>query len=283
MSLAAVLRRAMTAQTDARPLAVVRILIGSVAIFSALEPWMTMLRLQQPNMLRTPFVSWLPLLPVGSVPVLFYIWIIAACAFTLGMCTRFAGGIVTLCIAATIVSDQQLYSNQLYLLGINMLLLSIADSSAWLALDTRHSGRRVQVAAWPVFLLKAQVSIVYGYAAIAKINGPYLSGAELLGALDPTFIAWLPSAWVTLTLMAFAVMSVATELFVAIALWAKRWYWLALAAGIVLHVLMVVLVGPVTLGYRIGLTLFAVETVAPYLLFIDMPLRVRISVAAPTT
>lgn len=91
---------------------------------------------------------------------------------------------------------------------------------------------------WHAPMIRLQTSIVYGYAALAKLNGTYLSGARLDADLaeNPVRIALgLP---LSLT-PALAVASVAAEGVLAIGLWfprtrpATRLVGLALHAGIV--------------------------------------------------
>ena len=97
----------------------------------------------------------------------------------LGLRTRLCGTILTLSMAYTLFFDQQLYSNHLYLATLVVLLLTIADSAARWSLDARRLGRRDLILEWPTLLLKIQISIVYFYAALLKINPQYLSGTMI--------------------------------------------------------------------------------------------------------
>src|SRR4029079_19384281 len=102
------------------------------------------------------------------------------------------GVILTLSMAYTLFFDQQLYSNHLYLATLVMLLLTIAESGARFSLDARWAGGRDLILEWPIVLLKIQISIVYFYAALLKINSQYLSGVMLATFWPLNQLAALP-------------------------------------------------------------------------------------------
>ena len=171
----------VTRQTDARPAAIVRILVGLAAIGFALEAWVNMGRVLSPQVVDMPYVAWYPSLPAAALPLFIGVWLCAALAFALGLGTRVSGAVLMLVMSYTLFFDQQLYSNHLYLVTLVVLLLTIADSGARFSLDARRSGGRDMILEWPILLLKIEISIVYFYAALLKINPQYLSGAMLAG------------------------------------------------------------------------------------------------------
>ncbi|MEO7910185.1 MAG: HTTM domain-containing protein [Roseiflexaceae bacterium] len=264
----------VTRQTNARPVAIVRMLVGLAAIGFALEAWINIGRVLLPQVVDMPYVAWNPSLPVAMLPLFIGVWLCAALAFMLGLLTRLCGAILTLSMAYTLFLDQQLYSNHLYLATLVVLLLTIAGSGARLSLDARRSGGRDLISEWPILLLKIQVSIVYFYAALVKVNSQYLSGAMLADFWPFNTLATLPSGWSPAQLLPFfAVASILTELFLAVALWVPRLRWLALLVGIGFH-LMIIFTGGATPGEPdIAFAIFALVTVAPYTLFFDFPAR----------
>ena len=195
---------------------------------------------------------------------------IAAVCFTLGLRTRWAGAALLAVLASWPALDQQLYSNNLYLLCLWVLLLTIADSGRTLGLDARGAW---PIPAWPAFLIKVQLSIVYGFTALAKVNAEFLSGAVYrTGA----FYFPVPAAWLTpgvLSLVAAA--TVLVEGFLAVGLWVPRLRLTAFVVGVGLHagILLTMNRRPLT-----GLTIFAVISLAPYLLFLDVPPASRLVV-----
>jgi hypothetical protein len=268
------LRVLVTRQTDARPIGIVRAMVGFAAIGFALESWVELGRLISPLVVKMPYVAWLPLLSSAALPVFIGIWLIMAVAFIIGLRTRLAGGILTLVMAYTLLLDQQLYSNHLYLGTLVLLLLTLADSGARFSLDARWSGGHERISGWPILLLKLQVSIVYFFAALLKINPIYLSGSimtQFWPFNDPSI---LPGGWSPALIMQIAaVLSICTELFLAVALWVPRLRWLALAVGVGFH-LMIICTGGATPGVPdIPFAIFALVTVAPYALFFDFRAR----------
>src|SRR6266496_4435182 len=118
----------VTRKTDARPVAIVRMLVGLAAIGFALEAWVNMGRVLSPQVVDMPYVAWYPILPAAMLPLFIGLWLCAALAFVIGLGTRLCGAILTLSMAYTIFFDQQLYSNHLYLVTLVVLLLTIAES-----------------------------------------------------------------------------------------------------------------------------------------------------------
>ena len=264
----------VTRRTDARPVAIVRMLVGLAAIGFALEAWVNIGRVLLPQIVDMPYVAWYPGVSVATLPLFIGLWLCAALAFALGLGTRLCGAILTLSMTYTLFFDQQLYSNHLYLATLVVLLLTIAESGARFSLDARRSGGRDLILEWPILLLKIQVSIVYFYAALLKVNPQYLSGAMLAGFWPFNTSATLPGGWSAAQFLPFlAVASILTELFLSVALWLPRLRWLALPVGIGFH-LMIIYTGGATPGEPdIAFAIFALVTVAPYALFFDFPGR----------
>jgi len=262
----------LTRQTDARPVAIVRILVGLAAIGFALESWINIGRVLSPQVVDMPYVAWYPRLSGAVLPLFIGVWLCAALAFAFGLRSRLCGVILTLSMAYTLFFDQQLYSNHLYLATLVVLLLTVAQSGARFSLDARWSGGRDLISEWPILLLKIQISIVYFYAALVKVNSQYLSGAMLAGFWPFNTLATLPSGWSPAQILPLlAVASILIELFLAIALWMPRLRWIALPVGIGFH-LMIIYTGGATPGEPdIAFAIFALVTVAPYALFFKFP------------
>jgi uncharacterized membrane protein YphA (DoxX/SURF4 family) len=262
----------VTRRIDARPVAIVRMLVGLAAIGFAFEAWANIGRVLSPQVVDMPYIAGYPVLPAALLPLFIGGWLCAALAFALGFGTRLSGAILTLSMAYTLFLDQQLYSNHLYLATLVVLLLTIADSGARFSLDARRSGRRDLILEWPILLLKIEISIVYFYAALLKINPQYLSGVMLTTFWPLDQLAALPSSWAWVPSI-LAVTSILLELFLAVALWLPRWRWLALVAGIGFHMLIIWTGGAQSGIPDIPFAIFALVTVAPYALFFDFPVR----------
>jgi hypothetical protein len=213
------------------PVGLARIGVGAAAVIEAFEVSSELRGLADPTLLKLPRFAALPAIPPGGVNLLLGIWLIAALAFCLGWRVRVAGAVLVALLAYTLLLDYQLYSNHLWLLTILIFLLSLADSGAAASVDARRRGRVESIPAWPVLLMRVQLSIVYGFAALAKLNFVYLSGLVLRVQLRVPGVESLPPWFFAL----LAVASVSTEAFLAAAFWSRRLRPLAFVVGIGFH------------------------------------------------
>lgn len=251
---------------DSRPVAWVRILIGLACIFRGLEAWRVLDRVLAPDTLRLPYVPWAVAPSLELVPAYVAAWLLAAAAFAAGWHTRLAGALLCALMAYTLVIDQQTYSNHLYLLTLAVFLLTLADSGRSVSIDAR--GRRSEtIAAWPITLMKLQVSIVYAFSAVSKINLLYLSGVVIFLNLRPSLKSLLADHSATPhVMMAAAVSSIVFELWLAGALWSPRWRSRAVSVGVLFHVGLAL---SLTSEVSVQLAVFALLMMSLYVLFFD--------------
>lgn len=260
--------------TGSRPVAVARIVVGAAVLLKAGVLVPTLLALRDPAVLRVPMASWLPALPADAVPAVIGVWLVSGTAFLLGWRTRLAGGVLAAVVLITLLGDQQLYSNHLYLAVTLTALLTLADAGAALSLDARRRGARPRVTAWPVTLLKLQVTIVYGFAALAKLNLVYISGAVLNTQLGWGSLVAVPDAlrrWEVMSVL--ALVSILAEAFLALALWSERWRPVGFGLGLAFHAAIVLGMDPTG-----ELIVFSALMFALYLLFLDAPVHGRVVV-----
>ena len=233
----------------------VRAVIGCAVAADGVTTWGTLTGMTQPGILAIPIAS-VPRLPPEWVNLFGLAWIISALAFAAGWPRRLSGLVLSGILAYTLVLDQQTYTNHLYLLALAVGFITLAQ---WRPRDG-------QVPAWPVFLLKSQLTVMYTFAAISKINPAFLSGAVIYANLRSSIVESAPVlvSFPALATAAFA--TVAVELFLAWALWFKPWRRTAVAVGVVFHASLVLLMADPTM---IGLTLFAATCISVYVLFFD--------------
>lgn len=231
---------AWTRPVPAAPLGMARIATGLAALAKLLIVGPDLLALSLPGTVRLPWIDGFA--PAVAMPyVVIAAWTASAVAFTAGFRTRAAGIVLCITAALTLASDHQLYSNHLYLLILLAGLLVLSDAGADRSIDAGWRSGRTVSGLGPQ-LLRIQVTIVYGYAALWKINLQFLSGAVLgiylregfvalpVFADDPVMLAWL------------AIMTVLMEFFVAFGLWSARLRPLAAAVGIALHIAFVLFI-----------------------------------------
>lgn len=250
-----------TSTFPARPLAITRILIGFAAALKCAITAPILVGLAAEQALRIPVMT--GVYPTrAAVLLIIATWGAAAGMLVIGWRTRPAAAALTAAVAMTLLLDQQLYSNNLYLLGVMALLVAVADTGAALSIDARTSVPRDVVPAYPAFLMMAMPPIVYLFAGLSKINGYWLSGGILHGSLRDGPLS-VPATLRAPDLLALAAAAtVLLEVFVALGLLVPRTRSAAVLGGAVAHLGMVaVLKGPLEL---FG---FALTTMSVYHLY----------------
>src|SRR5688500_5397465 len=111
MSMKERLREFLLRETDARPVALVRILIGLAALTRGLEAARILDDVLRPHIVRLPYLVHLPELPRTLIPVFAGLWCTAAALFTVGRFTRSGGALLLALMAYCLLLDQQTYSN----------------------------------------------------------------------------------------------------------------------------------------------------------------------------
>ena len=195
MSVTALFDRLLERRINARQVGVARVGVALAVLLGWASSAETLPRLANPELLRVPYVDWLPDPDPPVVSALLVAWLAAGLVFLVGWQTRVAGAVLTATLASVLFIDQQMYNNYLYLMVLSVGLLTVADSGAAVSLDARLRGARETIPAWPVFLLCVQVSIVYGFAALAKLNLDFLSGSVLASYLRRDGPLAVPDAW----------------------------------------------------------------------------------------
>lgn len=240
--------------TEGRALALVRMGLGIATILNAGEIYVVLTQIDR-GALSMPVIE---LIPSPSAPALtVYLGLATLCgtAIALGYHVAIAATLSTILSLGAFMWDQQAFSSHRWL-GLLMVayLIWARSDSEWAV--TSRSAREVPW--WPRLLMMSQLSVCYFFAAVSKVNAAFLSGVPLAG--------W---TWFPLPVQAFqilAVGAVATELFLAFALWSRRWRRPAALLGVLLHVS--ILVG---LPYTWDLVAFALTCVPVYLLFLTRP------------
>jgi predicted DCC family thiol-disulfide oxidoreductase YuxK len=264
----------MEARTSGRALALARIVVAGAVLLEGRASAGVLLRLTDSSVLHIPPVSWAPTVTVGLAWALIALWSVSGMAFLVGLWTRLAGVVLAATLAAVLLLDQQLYSNHLYLMVLIVGLLTIADAGAAISMDARRTKTPQMVPAWPTWLVRAQVSIVYGFSALAKLNLTFLSGSVLAASLRRSGPLALPDAWrAAEPMMILAVLAACLEAFVAVALWLPRWRPAGLVAGLALHA---GITGWLSPTYQ--LLVFSLMMLPLYLIFLDTTAGSRVVV-----
>jgi len=259
------LRRLVQSSAPARPLAVVRMVIGLAAVLKALERAPILDRMSDAGVLAVPYVASQPSITAVPSALVVIVWVVLGAAFAAGAFTTLVGVGLTSVMAAVLFSDQQLFSNHLYLLIWLVALLTLARSGAALSVDAHRGRGSPSVPAWPIALLRLQVVVLYGFAALSKLNATYLSGTVVAVSLRRDGPLAVPDAWRSFEVMAVAsILSFLFELGLAMGLLLPRWRRTAFVVGLGLHVSIALWLEP-----TFPLVIFAIMSLGPYLLFLD--------------
>jgi hypothetical protein len=175
--------------------------------------------------------------------------------------TLFAVGVATRLVPlAAALYGWVYFSSQLdsyqhhYLVFLVLVLASFAD---WAPREGRDAVTPMR--SWALRLILVQLGIVYAWAAISKLTGVWLDGSALHEQISTPWMIHLiervPGGWATA-----ARFTLALEVFLAIAIWCRPLWPIALPLGVAFHV------GIELSGLQIGL--FSYVMVALYTLAI---------------
>ena len=259
------LERWFWATDHPQALGVTRAILGAATLLATFELLESVLHVVDGAHLQVPVAEGLTWLYPLLVPAI-VVWAIAAGLFALGAWTTVSGWTVVAVGAALFLTDQQLYSNHLLLLCALVGLTTLADGGAALSLDARRRGGPRPVHHGFVWLVKVQLTVVYAFSALSKVNSSFLSGSVVASYMRSDGPLAFPEAWRTFEpMLALSVAVILIEAFIAITLWLPYWRRNALVAGVVLHGGIVAVFEPPLLP----LMVFGIASLAPYVLFLD--------------
>ena len=128
--------------------------------------------------------------------------LVSAAGLTLGLRYRFCAVIFAFGFTWLFLIDQAKYLNHFYLICLLAFITVFLPANRRLAFDClRKSTLRSDIApAWTLWLLRAQMSIVYFYGGLAKLNADWLRGEPVRGwlheqAAQSSLGAWVGSEW----------------------------------------------------------------------------------------
>ncbi len=221
----------LTKEIDPRPLGLARIAVGLAAVIRVFVAMPVLLRLTGDDIILLPYTGWAPTPTSPLVVVLAVLWLVSAVLFTIGWRLAISGTVLSLSIGFVLALDQQTYSNHLYLMLWLTVLLSLAGAGTGLAVG----GSSERVIRWPVTLIMAQLSVVYGFSGLSKINDGFLSGSVLAVSLQGGILPF-PEALITprfLSILAFIVIVV--EVALALLIWRARYRPMMFVLGLGVH------------------------------------------------
>lgn len=256
----------IVARTDGVAAGLARIIIGVAVLLQAVDAAHILGNILDESKLQVPRFTWLPVISSAQLPIFIALWVIAAVAFIAGWRTRVAGTLLVGILTYSITLDQQAYSNHTYLLILVVALLTLAGCGSRFSIDAATGRADPTTPRWPLVLIQIQLSIVYFFAAVSKINLLYISGALISANMSRGWLVPLPDAldrWQVI--MPVAIISIVIELTLAFALWTHRYRTAGIVTGIVLHT-MIFLTFPAE--SRLSLAVFGLVMFGMYVPFL---------------
>ena len=173
------------APLDIASLVCFRILFGAIMMW---EVW----RFFSHDWVRTHFIApkflftyygfdWVRPWPGGGMYVHFLILGVLALFVAVGFFYRISAALFFLGFTYVFLLDQSRYLNHFYLVVLMSLLLVLVPAHRAVSIDAwRRTAQRADSApAWALWLLRAQLGIVYFYAGVAKLNADWLQGEPM--------------------------------------------------------------------------------------------------------
>ncbi len=108
-----------------------------------------------------------------------------AAGIMLGLFYRYSAFLFFIFYSYVFLLDKAQHNNHYYLIILIAFLLTCVDAHRWLSVDQWWRNRRAEspppdlVPFWHLFILRAQIVIVYFYAGVAKINADWLAGEPM--------------------------------------------------------------------------------------------------------
>jgi len=168
---------------DASTLGAFRILFGAVMFWEVVR-YFAERRIERyylaPDFLFTyelfPFVApW----PGNGMYVHFALMGVFALGILLGCFTRLSTLLFGLAYTYVFLLDKAQYNNHYYLISLLCLLMFVVRADRWASIDRWRKPAPSVVPFWNLFVLRAQVFLVYFYGGIAKLNADWLGGEPM--------------------------------------------------------------------------------------------------------
>lgn len=183
--------------------------------------------------------EWVQPLGATGTYALFAVVFVSALCVAAGLAYRLAAPVLFVSFSYIFLLDEAQYLNHLYLCCLLALLLCFLPANRAFSLDARLglAAPSQTVPAWTLWLLRAQVGLVYFWGGVAKLNPDWLRAMPMLDWMEARrgfwlvgpALAWDPTAW----FMSYAGLLLDLLLFPAL-VW-RRTRLVALLAAIAFH------------------------------------------------
>ncbi len=226
------------------PLVIFRLVFGSLLLYSTFRTWQKgwIKELYLDPSYHFSFFSWLKPLGAEGMYLVFALLIFSSLGIILGFLYRFSTLLFLLLFIYVELLDKTYYLNHYYLVTILTFWLALVPANRWYALDVLLFPRikSATCSNWHIAIFKVQLSIVYFFAGLAKVNPDWLFKAQPMAT-------WLPGKyelpilgqWMHYkeTAFLFSWAGCVYDLSIWLFLWIKRTRALAYIAVLIFHIL----------------------------------------------
>lgn len=227
------------------PLVTFRIIFGALMMFSVGRFWYMgwIQELYIDPVLHFPFFGWDWIQPLSGVGM--YVVFALLFAFAMGVCLglyyRVSSVGFFLLFTYVELIDKTTYLNHYYFVSLVAFLLCLLPAHRYFSLDCkwRNTKTLTSVPRWMVFVIQLQLTMVYFFAGVAKINPDWLNGYPMKLWLParadfPVIGSYFQYEW---TALFFSYAGLFYDLLIPFALWIKKTRPAAYLAVIVFHIL----------------------------------------------
>lgn len=252
----------LLAPVDIAPLAYLRLVFGAVMAVEVVRflahGWVRADYLEPVFLFRYYGFSWVPVWPGAWMYVHFGVVGVSAVLVALGLWYRAGAAVLWAGFSYVFLLDQTHYLNHLYLVCLVAFLFVWLPAGSAYSLDVRlgRTPARAEIPAWTLWLLRAQLGLVYFFGGVAKLEADWLSGVPGSMFLDNLALT-APLAEQEWSARAFALAGVAFDLLVVPGLLFRRTRPFAVAAAVAFHLMNAAL-------FRIG--------IFPWLMLLSTPI-----------
>ena len=175
----------LLARVDIASLVYFRILFGAIMLWEVVKyyryGWISRFFIEPPFLFKYYGFEWVQAWPGVGLYIHFAAMGVLALFIVVGLWYRVSAILFFLAYAYFFLLDQAVYLNHLYLIGlISFLMIFIPAHRAFSVDAARHPSLRSDTApAWALWMLRGQISIVYVFGGIAKLNGDWLHAQPL--------------------------------------------------------------------------------------------------------
>lgn len=230
------------------PLVVLRLVFGSLLLFSTIRTWQKgwVSELYIEPDYHFGFFSWLKPLNEGGMYLVFLILGLSALGIILGLFYRVSTFLFFLLFTYCELLDKTYYLNHYYLVSLLTFWLAVVPAHRWYSLDTLifPKIKSATCANWHILIFKVQLSIVYFFAGLAKVNPDWLFRAQPMATWLPgKYSLPLLGQWMhyKATAFLFSWAGAIYDLTIWLFLWIKRTRGYAYVFVLVFHILTAIL------------------------------------------